>query len=99
MNKLFVLLLIILVIILFTNKTSEGFSEGYGYKPNPNYSIYTYPAGYMNYLPEKSIGVPSSGCEKYGDDYNSCYADPQCTIWFKSDGSTYCRTKFIHEDI
>lgn len=41
----------------------------------------------------------SNTCLQYGDDYDSCYANPQCTIWFRPNGSTYCTKKFIHENI
>ena len=38
-------------------------------------------------------------CELYGNDYNSCYSNSNCTIGFKSDGSTHCMKKFLYEDI
>jgi len=38
-------------------------------------------------------------CLQYGNDYNLCYSNPECTIWFRADGSTYCTKKFINEDI
>jgi len=40
-----------------------------------------------------------SGCEVYGDDYNSCYSNSNCTIGFLQDGSTHCMKKFLYEDI
>lgn len=95
MNYKLVILILVIIVLIFYYKSREGFQSGY--KPNPNYSIYTYPAGYFDYT-TKSADIPSH-CETYGDDYNSCYSDPRCTIWFKSDGSTYCTKKFIHEDI
>lgn len=38
-------------------------------------------------------------CWMYGDDYNSCYSAPNCTIGFLPDGSTHCMKKFLQEDI
>lgn len=38
-------------------------------------------------------------CWQYGNDYNSCYSNPNCTIGFLQDGSTHCMKKFFHEDI
>ena len=38
-------------------------------------------------------------CFQYGDDYDSCYANPSCTIGFLPNGSTHCMKKFLHEDI
>ena len=40
-----------------------------------------------------------SECWEYGNDYNSCYSDSNCTIGFLSDGSTHCVKKFLYEDI
>lgn len=40
-----------------------------------------------------------SECWTYGDDYNSCYANSNCTIGFLPDGSTHCMKKFLQEDI
>ena len=40
-----------------------------------------------------------SGCESYGDDYNACYSNSNCTIGFLPDGSTHCMKKFLYEDI
>lgn len=40
-----------------------------------------------------------SNCWMYGDDYNSCYSDSNCTIGFLPDGSTHCMKKFLYEDI
>ena len=38
-------------------------------------------------------------CFRYGNDYDSCYANPSCTIGFLPNGSTHCMKKFLHEDI
>ncbi len=38
-------------------------------------------------------------CEEYGNDYNACYSNSNCTIGFLPDGSTHCMKKFLHEDI
>ena len=38
-------------------------------------------------------------CFQYGNDYDSCYANPSCTIGFLPNGSTHCMKKFLHEDI
>jgi hypothetical protein len=38
-------------------------------------------------------------CESYGDDYNACYSNSNCTIGFLPDGSTHCMKKFLQEDI
>ena len=38
-------------------------------------------------------------CWAFGDDYNSCYANSNCTIGFLPDGSTHCMKKFLNEDI
>lgn len=38
-------------------------------------------------------------CWTYGDDYNSCYSNSNCTIGFLPDGSTQCMKKFLQEDI
>jgi hypothetical protein len=38
-------------------------------------------------------------CQLYGDDYDSCYSDPSCTIGFLPNGDTHCMRKFIYEDI
>jgi hypothetical protein len=124
MNKIVLLVLILIVIMIFY-KSVEKFDNQAGlnyptdgYRSNPNYSIYTYPAGYFDYLPG-SIGVPNiksqsniesqsnvesqpnveSQCEAIGDDYNACYANPKCTIWFNPDGSTHCTKKFLQENI
>lgn len=112
MNKIVILVLILIVIMIFY-KSVEKFDNqaGFrystdGYRPNLNYSIYTHPSGYFDYSPE-SIGVPNiksqpnveSQCESLGDDYNACYANPKCTIWFNPDGSTHCTKKFLQENI
>lgn len=41
----------------------------------------------------------NSECWIYGDDYNSCYSDLNCTVGFLPDGSTHCMKKFLQEDI
>lgn len=94
MNNKLVILVLLLIVIIFYSKSIEKF-EG-GYMTNPNYSIYTYPAGYFNYTVNSDV---KSQCETYGNNYDACYSNPKCTIWFKPDGSTYCTKKFIHEDI
>ncbi len=38
-------------------------------------------------------------CQLYGDDYDSCYSDPSCTIGFLPNGDTHCMHKFLYEDI
>ena len=38
-------------------------------------------------------------CFLYGNDYDTCYANPSCTIGFLPNGSTHCMKKFLHEDI
>lgn len=38
-------------------------------------------------------------CWTFGDDYNSCYANSNCTVGFLPDGSTHCMKKFLNEDI
>ena len=38
-------------------------------------------------------------CRAFGDNYNSCYANSNCTIGFLPDGSTQCMKKFLQEDI
>ncbi len=99
MNYKLVILILIIIVIIFYYKSIENFVGGY--KTNPDYSIYTYPAGYFDYTNNTNgvnVGVPSQ-CEVYGDDYDACYSNPECTIWFRPDGSTYCTKKFIHEDI
>ncbi len=40
-----------------------------------------------------------SDCWTFGDDYNSCYANSNCTVGFLPDGSTHCMEKFLKEDI
>lgn len=40
-----------------------------------------------------------SNCWIYGNDYNSCYSNSNCTIGFLDDGSTHCMKKFLEEDI
>ena len=39
------------------------------------------------------------GCEIYGNDYNACYFNSNCSIGFLPDGSTHCMKKFLYEDI
>ena len=41
----------------------------------------------------------NSECVNYGDDYNACYSEPNCTIGFLPDGSTHCMKKFLYEKI
>ena len=41
----------------------------------------------------------SNFCFRYGNDYDSCYANPSCTIGFLPNGSTHCMKKFLYEDI
>lgn len=38
-------------------------------------------------------------CWTFGDDYNSCYSNSNCTVGFLSDGSTHCTKKFLNENI
>lgn len=38
-------------------------------------------------------------CWIFGNDYNSCYANSNCTIGFLPDGTTHCMKKFLEEDI
>jgi len=40
-----------------------------------------------------------TNCAIYGNDYDTCYADPECTIGFAPNGMTTCMKKFIHENI
>lgn len=40
-----------------------------------------------------------SECWSYGDDYNACYSNSNCTIGFLPNGSTHCMKKFLQEDI
>lgn len=40
-----------------------------------------------------------SECEAYGDNYNACYSNSNCTIGFLPNGSTHCMKKFLQEDI
>lgn len=40
-----------------------------------------------------------SNCWIYGDDYNGCYSNSNCTIGFLPDGSTHCMKKFLYENI
>lgn len=48
---------------------------------------------------ENMYNIDNNQCLQYGNDYNLCYSNPECTIWFREDGSTYCTKKFINEDI
>lgn len=40
-----------------------------------------------------------SECWIYGDNYNDCYSNSNCTIGFLPNGSTQCMKKFLQEDI
>ena len=40
-----------------------------------------------------------TNCAIYGNDYDTCYANPECTIGFAPNGMTTCMKKFIHENI
>ncbi len=48
---------------------------------------------------ENNLLSNNNQCLQYGDDYNACYSNPSCTIWFRPDGSTYCTKKFLQENI
>lgn len=50
-------------------------------------------------ISNKSEHFSSFSCLLYGDDYDSCYADPACTIGFLPNGETHCMHKFLYEDI
>jgi hypothetical protein len=102
MNLQIIIILLVILVLFLMYKSVEGFGGLYQYHPNNLYSIYSHPAGYFSFWPNTSNNVPTNDeleCEQYGDDYNSCYSNPKCTIWFKPDGSTYCTKKFIHENI
>lgn len=57
---------------------------------NPNSNSNTYNMANENFEAE---------CWTFGDDYNSCYANSNCTVGFLPDGSTHCMKKFLNEDI
>ena len=40
-----------------------------------------------------------NSCFQYGNNYDTCYANPSCTIGFLPNGSTHCMKKFLQEDI
>lgn len=40
-----------------------------------------------------------SECWTYGDNYNACYSNSNCTIGFLPNGQTQCMKKFLQEDI
>lgn len=51
------------------------------------------------HLNHKRENFLQSECFTYGDDYNACYSNSNCTIGFLPDGSTHCMKKFLNEDI
>ncbi len=93
MNWNIILLLLGLFVIVIYLKSVEGFESIYS-DPTVNY----YDNYFTSYYKNENDEQPND-CMRYGDDYNSCYSDPRCTIWFKPNGSTYCTKKFLQENI
>ena len=59
-------------------------------------SIYLY---YYLYNDKYNEQFTRFSCQLYGNDYDSCYSDPSCTIGFLPNGATHCMHKFLYEDV